>query len=73
MASTDITLHRAHWRRSSYSNGSGGNCLEVAFTGGGIIPVRDSKTAPGGAMLTFSASAWGRFVTALQSGALAPS
>ncbi|MER5847976.1 DUF397 domain-containing protein [Streptomyces sp. NPDC002012] len=30
MASTDLDLHLATWRKSSYSNGSGGECLEVA-------------------------------------------
>ena len=32
-----------HWRRSSYSNGTGGNnCVEVALTGDTIL-IRDSK------------------------------
>ncbi|MEU3215553.1 DUF397 domain-containing protein [Streptomyces sp. NPDC006971] len=30
MASTDLDLCTATWRKSSYSNGSGGDCLEVA-------------------------------------------
>ena len=30
MASTDLDLSTATWRKSSYSNGSGGDCLEVA-------------------------------------------
>ncbi|WP_326677830.1 DUF397 domain-containing protein [Streptomyces sp. NBC_01237] len=30
MASTRLDLGAATWRRSSYSNGSGGDCLEVA-------------------------------------------
>ncbi|WLQ34360.1 DUF397 domain-containing protein [Streptomyces castrisilvae] len=30
MASTTLDLSAARWHKSSYSNGSGGNCLEVA-------------------------------------------
>ncbi|MET9656718.1 DUF397 domain-containing protein [Streptomyces sp. NPDC006510] len=30
MASIGPDLHLATWRKSSYSNGDGGNCLEVA-------------------------------------------
>ncbi|REK88342.1 DUF397 domain-containing protein [Streptomyces inhibens] len=30
MASKDLDLSAAHWRKSSYSNGDGGECLEVA-------------------------------------------
>ncbi|MFE3682891.1 DUF397 domain-containing protein [Streptomyces sp. NPDC059095] len=30
MASTGFDLSAAFWRKSSYSNGSGGDCLEVA-------------------------------------------
>ncbi|MFF2326899.1 MULTISPECIES: DUF397 domain-containing protein [unclassified Streptomyces] len=30
MASIGLDLHLATWRKSSYSNGSGGDCLEVA-------------------------------------------
>lgn len=30
MASTTLDLSAARWRKSSFSNGSGGNCLEVA-------------------------------------------
>ena len=30
MASTQLDLSTALWRKSSYSNGSGGECVEVA-------------------------------------------
>lgn len=30
MASNHIDLSSAHWRKSSYSNASGGDCVEVA-------------------------------------------
>lgn len=30
MAESQIDLSSAHWRKSSYSNGTGGDCVEVA-------------------------------------------
>ncbi|MFE0761942.1 DUF397 domain-containing protein [Streptomyces smyrnaeus] len=59
-----------HWRKSSYCNGDGGECVEVAIegTGGGIVPVRDSKTAPTGQVITFPATQWTHFIGALRSG-----
>ncbi|MGO4752012.1 DUF397 domain-containing protein, partial [Streptomyces sp. 2MCAF27] len=33
----------AGWRKSSYSNGEGAECIEVADGIDGIVPVRDSK------------------------------
>ncbi|HEV7648269.1 MAG TPA: DUF397 domain-containing protein [Actinophytocola sp.] len=35
------------WRKSSYSSGQGGNCVELAYAGA----VRDSKN-PGGPVLS---------------------
>ena len=60
----------ARWRKSSYSNGDGGNCVEVRDDLPGLVPVRDSKT-PAGPALVFPASAWAPFVGALK-GAGAP-
>ncbi|MEU5716740.1 DUF397 domain-containing protein [Streptomyces sp. NPDC020403] len=57
------------WRKSSYSNGEGGSCLEVADAFPGLVPVRDSKT-PEGPTLTFGAAHWTRFVEALRAGSL---
>ncbi|MZE81084.1 DUF397 domain-containing protein [Streptomyces xinghaiensis] len=57
----------ADWRKSSYSNQAGGNCVEVADGFPGLVPVRDSKT-PHGPALTFEASSWTAFITELKSG-----
>ncbi|MFJ8807542.1 DUF397 domain-containing protein [Streptomyces sp. NPDC102490] len=54
----------ATWYKSSYSGGSGGNCLEVA-TGNTAIPVRDSKN-PEGPTLRFQAVAWQVFVDGIK-------
>ncbi|MFE9169445.1 DUF397 domain-containing protein [Streptomyces kebangsaanensis] len=67
MANNGIDLSTAVWRKSSYSNGSGGNCVEVADGLTGIVPVRDSKL-PQGPFLTVTAPAWTSFVTALKDG-----
>ncbi|WP_405615034.1 DUF397 domain-containing protein [Streptomyces sp. NBC_01508] len=54
-------LSTAQWRKSSYSNGDGGECVEVADGCPGVIPVRDSKT-PTGPVLLLTPTAWGDFV-----------
>jgi hypothetical protein len=53
-------LSRAQWEKSSYSNGNGGDCVEVARNLPGVVPVRDSKN-PGPALVV-SASSWQAFV-----------
>ncbi|MFD6533657.1 DUF397 domain-containing protein [Streptomyces sp. NPDC060184] len=56
------------WFKSSYSGGDQGECLEVA-TGHPAVPVRDSKSADGPA-LVFSPAGWSSFVAAVKSGDL---
>ncbi|WP_078884246.1 DUF397 domain-containing protein [Streptomyces sp. NRRL S-340] len=53
------------WRKSSYSNGDGGDCVEVGVSPVTFIPVRDSKN-PGGSVLLFQRSAWAPFLDALK-------
>ncbi|WP_371677717.1 DUF397 domain-containing protein [Streptomyces sp. NBC_01276] len=67
MANTENDLASASWRKSSYSNGTGGECVEVADGVTGLVPVRDSKVR-GGPILMLSAAAWGPFVSALKGG-----
>ncbi|MFF7632557.1 DUF397 domain-containing protein [Kitasatospora sp. NPDC008050] len=57
------------WRKSSYSNGQGGDCVEVADGLRASVPVRDSKD-PEGPALTFPAGAWSAFVADVKSGLL---
>ena len=40
-------LKGAAWRKSSYSGGGGGECIEIADNVPGVIPVRDSKNPEG--------------------------
>ncbi|SEC70500.1 protein of unknown function [Streptomyces misionensis] len=65
MASNQTDLNEAIWFKSSYSNESGGNCLEVADNIPGLVPVRDSKV-PHGPALLLSATAWAPFVASLK-------
>jgi hypothetical protein len=51
---------RARWRKSSYSGGQGGNCVEVAGDSRRVL-VRDTTQAGTGPVLRFSAQAWRRF------------
>jgi len=50
-----------HWRKSTYSGGEGGSCVEVADGFPGIMPVRDSKD-PEGPALVFAVASWAAFV-----------
>jgi hypothetical protein len=61
---TDVT-----WRKSSYSNPDGGECIEVSDNLPALVPVRDSK-APAGPALVFEAGAWSSFITAVKDGGL---
>lgn len=57
-------LSNARWRKSSYSDGDGGNCVEVLDDVPGVVPVRDSKN-PTGPVLLVPAAAWSAFVTGI--------
>ncbi|MGW9115433.1 DUF397 domain-containing protein [Streptomyces sp. NPDC055663] len=54
-------LSRAAWRTSSYSNGDGGSCVEVADNVPGFVPVRDTKLTDS-PVLPFRTSVWAAFV-----------
>ncbi|MFI9354578.1 DUF397 domain-containing protein [Streptomyces lydicus] len=55
------------WRKSSYSNGEGAECVEVAGGQPGVVPVRDSKS-PHGPAVAFTADSWSSFVAAVKDG-----
>ncbi|MGW2655884.1 DUF397 domain-containing protein [Streptomyces sp. NPDC001478] len=65
MASNRPDVNAATWRKSSYSNGDGGNCLEVADGHPGLVPVRDSKR-PHGPALVVTATAWAPFIESVK-------
>ncbi|MEE1801503.1 MULTISPECIES: DUF397 domain-containing protein [unclassified Streptomyces] len=58
-------LSIAHWRKSSYSNPNGGECLEITEDLPGLVPVRDSKL-PHSPIVIIPARSWTAFVTTLK-------
>ncbi|MBZ9640659.1 MULTISPECIES: DUF397 domain-containing protein [unclassified Streptomyces] len=59
-------LTGAQWRKSSYSGGTGGECVEVAH----LTPhtaIRDSKNPTHGA-LTVTSESFARFISATAAG-----
>ncbi|MFD6324060.1 DUF397 domain-containing protein [Streptomyces sp. NPDC058442] len=59
-SSPEPAVGEPSWFKSSYSSGSGGDCVEVADAGTAVL-VRDSKR-PGDAVLTVGADQWTAFV-----------
>ena len=51
------------WRKSTYSTGSGGACVEVASDL--LVMVRDTANRDGGT-LTFGATAWEKFLSTIR-------
>jgi hypothetical protein len=60
-------LSRASWLKSSFSNGQGGACVEVASNLPGIVAVRDSKNRSG-PTLAVPDLAWSQFTEAIKHG-----
>ena len=60
-------LSAAAWRKSSRSNGNGGNnCVEVAYLDTAVA-VRDSKD-PSGPALVFNSATWTEFLNSAKNG-----
>jgi hypothetical protein len=57
----------ADWRKSSYSTGNGGDCVEVARNLPGAVAVRDSK-ATAGPVLAFAPEQWAAFTDGVKAG-----
>jgi hypothetical protein len=55
------------WRKSSFSNGTGGNCVEVADLPDGGRTVRDSKDRSG-PVLRFTPAEWAAFTAGVRAG-----
>ena len=56
------------WRKSSYSGGNGGECVEVADLPDGGRAVRDSKLGDTGPVLRFTPAEWQAFVAGVRDG-----
>jgi Domain of unknown function (DUF397) len=59
------------WVKSQRSGPTGGNCVEVAFLGGGHVALRNSRQ-PDGPALIFTAAEWRAFVGGAADGEFAP-
>ncbi|MBM7439023.1 DUF397 domain-containing protein [Streptomyces sp. HB132] len=57
------------WRKSTYSGPESGSCVEVLDSHPSGVPVRDSKS-PHGPALLLSAKSWAPFVSAVKTGRL---
>jgi hypothetical protein len=70
-----MDLTGAAWRKSSFSGGNGGACVEVAIVpggtegGDGAVALRDSKN-PSGPALLFTPGEWREFTRAVRRGKL---
>ncbi|GAA1233254.1 hypothetical protein GCM10009676_15710 [Prauserella halophila] len=53
-------IRELSWRKSRYSSGGEGNCVEVAKLSGGGVAVRHSQ-APEGPAITYTAAEWAAF------------
>ncbi|MFF8367346.1 MULTISPECIES: DUF397 domain-containing protein [Streptomyces] len=53
------------WRKSSYSDNEGSECVEVLDGHPAGVPVRDSKD-PHGPALVFSSPAWRAFIASVK-------
>ncbi|MEW1721285.1 DUF397 domain-containing protein [Streptomyces sp. NPDC093109] len=60
-----LKLSNACWRKSSYSNTNGGECVEITEDFPGVVPVRDSKN-PTGPTLMIPAATWTTFIATLK-------
>ena len=60
-----IELSAATWRKSSYSNPDGGQCVEVCDGFADVFAVRDSKD-PQGPALVFPTESWTAFVSVVK-------
>ena len=68
-----MDLTGAAWRKSSFSSGNGGACVEVAIVpgttegGSSLVALRDSKD-PAGPALVFSRDEWRAFTRTVRHG-----
>ncbi len=68
-----MDLNGAAWRKSTYSGGNGGQCVEIATVQGRpdkpqrICAVRDSQSHHG-PVLAFGSEQWGQFIAEVKAG-----
>jgi hypothetical protein len=65
MGSADLI--KATWKKSTYSGGTGGNCVEIARNLPGVVAVRDSKD-PSGPALVLDPQVFAAFTAGVRNG-----
>ena len=58
-------MTETNWRKSTYSSGQGGQCVEVASVPGHVA-VRDTKDNGNGPVLRITPANWSRLVKSLK-------
>ncbi|HEX2743606.1 MAG TPA: DUF397 domain-containing protein [Streptosporangiaceae bacterium] len=58
-------MTETRWRKSTYSSGQGGQCVEVASTPGHVA-VRDTKDNGNGPVLQVTPANWSRLMQSLK-------
>ena len=66
MPSEMDTANSATWRKSTYSGGSGSECVEAGVAGHGHVLVRDTKDHGGGPVLRLPPRAFADFTTRIR-------
>jgi hypothetical protein len=56
------------WRKSTFSNGNGGGCVEVADLSDGGRAVRDTKLGEASPVLWYTKAEWEAFVLGVRAG-----
>lgn len=64
----NIDLSRTAWRKSSYSGGNNGQCVEVALATH-VVGIRDTKDRDGGT-LSVAPTSWTGFIAKIKHGDL---
>lgn len=64
-----MDLSTVTWRKSRHNNSDGGACIDVSDDFPAVVPVRDSKS-PHGPALVFGTGAWASFVDGVKAGGL---
>lgn len=62
----DATTDSATWRKSTYSGGSGTECVEVGVADPGHVLIRDTKDRGRGAMLRLTPRAFADFTARIR-------
>ena len=57
------------WKKSTYSEGAGNECVETQPTGDGCVGLGDSKSRSRGALI-LGQPAWYQFIAAVRTGTL---